>query len=162
MAMVHEMLYKRDDYLSKVALKPYVEELCEYLIRSIKGSSNTIDLKLDIADIKLSIDTVIPLGLIINETVTNALKYGFPEETTGQILIKLSSLKENKFELYLGDDGIGFPEDVNPKNSKSLGLKLIHNLSRQLRGTIERDLASKGTFYRIHFEEIIEEFNSVD
>ena len=162
MAMVHEMLYKRDDYLSKVALKPYVEELCEYLIRSIKGSSNTIDLKLDIADIKLSIDTVIPLGLIINETVTNALKYGFPDEMTGQILIKLSSLKENKFELYLGDDGIGFPEDVNPKNSKSLGLKLIHNLSRQLRGTIERDLASKGTFYRIHFEEIIEEFNSVD
>ena len=107
MAMVHEMLYKRDDYLSKVALKPYVEELCEYLIRSIKGSSNTIDLKLDIADIKLSIDTVIPLGLIINETVTNALKYGFREETTGQILIKLSSLTENKFELYLGDDGIG-------------------------------------------------------
>lgn len=162
MAMVHEMLYKRDDYLSKIELKPYVEELCEYLIRSIKGSSNTIDLKLDIADIKLSIDTVIPLGLIINETVTNALKYGFPEKETGQILIQLSALDENKYELYLGDNGIGFPEDVNPKNSKSLGLKLIHNLSRQLRGTIERDLASKGTFYRIRFEEIIEEFNSVD
>jgi two-component sensor histidine kinase len=162
MAMVHEMLYKRDDYLSKIELKPYVEELCEYLIRSIKGNNNTIDLKLDIADIKLSIDTVIPLGLIINETVTNALKYGFPEENSGEILIKLSSKEGKNYELYLGDNGIGFPEDVNPKNSKSLGLKLIHNLSRQLRGTIERDLDTKGTYYRILFEEIIEEFNSVD
>ncbi len=162
MAMVHEMLYKRDDYLSKIELKPYIEELCEYLIRSIKGGTNTIDLKLDIADIKLSIDTVIPLGLIINETVTNALKYGFPEENSGEILIKLSAQEEKKYELYLGDNGIGFPESVNPKKSKSLGLKLIHNLSRQLRGTIERDMETKGTYYRIVFEEIIEEFNSVD
>jgi two-component sensor histidine kinase len=162
MAMVHEMLYKRDDYLSKIELKPYIEELCEYLIRSIKGSTDTIELKLDIAEIKLSIDTVIPLGLIINETVTNALKYGFPEDKKGEILIRLGDSNNNKYELYLGDNGIGFPEDVNPKNSKSLGLKLIHNLSRQLRGTIERDLATKGTYYRIIFEEIIEEFNSVD
>ena len=162
MAMVHEMLYKRDDYLSKIELKPYIEELCEYLIRSIKGNTNTIDLNLNIVDIKLSIDTVIPLGLIINETVTNALKYGIPEEEKGEISIKLMDLPKSKYEIYLGDNGIGFPEDVNPKNSKSLGLKLIHNLSRQLRGTIERDLATKGTYYRIVFEEIIDEFNSVD
>ena len=162
MAMVHEMLYKRDDYLSKIELKTYVEELCEYLIRSIKGNANKINLKLDIPDIKLSIDTVIPLGLIINETVTNALKYGILEDQMGEILIRLSENVHNKYELYLGDNGVGFPEDVSPKNSKSLGLKLIHNLSRQLRGTIERDLASKGTYYRIIFEEIIEEFNSVD
>ena len=162
MAMVHEMLYKRDDYLSKIELKPYIEELCEYLIRSIKGNTNTIDLDLNIVDIKLSIDTVIPLGLIINETVTNALKYGIPEEEKGEISIKLMDLPKSKYEIYLGDNGIGFPEDVNPKNSKSLGLKLIHNLSRQLRGTIERDLATKGTYYRIVFEEIIDEFNSVD
>ncbi|MEP4948710.1 MAG: sensor histidine kinase, partial [Flavobacteriaceae bacterium] len=71
MAMVHEMLYKRDDYLSKIELKPYVKELSEYLVRSVKGNTNNVKVKLDIEDTKLSIDTVIPLGLIINETITN-------------------------------------------------------------------------------------------
>lgn len=162
MAIVHEMLYKRDDYLSKIELEPYVRELCEYLVRSIRDDADDIALNLQIPELKLSIDTVIPLGLIINETVTNALKYGLPEGSKGEVLIRMKELPNKKYELYLGDDGIGFPEDVSPKNSKSLGLKLIHNLSRQLRGTIKRDLDKKGTYYRITFQEIIEEFSSVD
>lgn len=162
MAMVHEMLYKRDDYTSKVELKPYVEELCEYLLRSVKGNENNITTKLDIGDFKLSIDTVIPLGLIINETVTNALKYGLPEDVKGEILVKLSKKGVNTYQMYLGDNGIGFPEDINPKNTKSLGLKLIHNLSRQLRGSVQRDTKSAGTYYQITFEEVIDDFNSVD
>lgn len=162
MAMVHEMLYKRDDYTSKIELKPYVEELCEYLLRSVKGNENNITTKLDIGDFRLSIDTVIPLGLIINETVTNALKYGLPEEVAGEILVKLSKKGVNTYEMYLGDNGIGFPEDINPKNTKSLGLKLIHNLSRQLRGSAQRDTNSTGTYYQITFEEVIDDFNSVD
>jgi len=89
MSMVHEMLYKRDDYTSKIELKPYVEELCEYLIRSVKGNENKVTTNLDIGDYRLSIDTVIPLGLIINETITNALKYGIPGNTEGEIKIHL-------------------------------------------------------------------------
>lgn len=162
MSMVHEMLYKRDDYTSKIELKPYVEELCEYLIRSVKGNENKVTTNLDIGDYRLSIDTVIPLGLIINETITNALKYGIPGNTEGEIKIHLSKKGTNSYEMYLGDNGIGFPEDVNPKTSKSLGLKLIHNLARQLRGSIIRDSEAKGTYYQINFEEVIEEFNSVD
>ncbi len=162
MAMVHEMLYKRDDYSSKIELKPYVRELVEYLIRSLKGNEHHIDTTLNIGDLKLSIDTVIPLGLIINETVTNALKYGIPGTTEGEILINLSKKGGNTYEMYLGDNGIGFPEDVNPQTSKSLGLKLIHNLSRQLKGTIARDTNTKGTYYQINFEEVIDDFNSVD
>ncbi len=162
MAMVHEMLYKRDDYLSKIEFKPYVEELCEYLIRSIKGNTNNIILDLDMPDFKLSIDTVIPLGLIINETVTNALKYGIPGEENGKLTVSLKKLDEVKYEMYLGDDGVGYPKEIGPKTSQSLGLKLIHNLARQLRGSVSRDSKKKGTYYQLVFEEIIEEFSSVD
>lgn len=162
MAMVHEMLYKRDDYLSKVELKPYVKELCDYLVRSVKGNTGNVKVDLDIDDNKLSIDTVIPLGLIINETITNALKYGISEGCDGEIYISLHKLPNDRYEMYLGDNGIGYSEEINPKTSNSLGLKLIYNLSRQLRGTITRDYEKKGTYYRIEFEEVIEEFNSVD
>lgn len=162
MSMVHEMLYKRDDYTSKIELKPYVEELCEYLIRSVKGNEHKIVTNFDIGDYRLSIDTVIPLGLIINETITNALKYGIPDDSKGEIKIHLSKKGANNYEMYLGDNGIGFPEDIDPKTTKSLGLKLIHNLARQLRGSIVRDNEAKGTYYQINFEEVVEEFNSVD
>ncbi|MEM9647683.1 MAG: sensor histidine kinase [Bacteroidota bacterium] len=162
MAMVHEMLYKRDDYLSKIELRPYVEELCNYLVRSVKGNTNKIKVNLHMDDHKLSIDTVIPLGLIINETITNALKYGIKEDQAGEILISLRKLSDKRYEMQLGDNGAGYSEDINPETSKSLGLKLIYNLARQLRGTISRDAEKKGTYYILEFEEIIEEFNSVD
>ncbi|GLU44175.1 sensor histidine kinase [Allomuricauda sp. NBRC 101325] len=161
MAMVHEMLYKRDDYLSKIELKPYVQELCDYLVRSVKGGDSQIKMHLDIDEHKLSIDTVIPLGLIINETITNALKYGIVD-AKGEIHVAVHKIGDNRYELCLGDNGIGYSEDINPKTTNSLGLKLIYNLARQLRGTISRDYDKKGTYYRIEFEEVIEEFNSVD
>lgn len=162
MSMVHEMLYKREDYLSKVELQPYVKELTEYLLRSINGNENTVAMHLEIDNHKLSIDTVIPLGLIINETVTNALKYGIPEGQGGEIFISLKKKNQDTYEMYLGDNGVGYPVDIDPKTLPSMGLKLIHNLSRQLRGSIERDLEKKGTYYRLIFKEVIDEFNSVD
>ncbi len=162
MAMVHEMLYKRDDYLSKIELEPYVRELCDYLVRSVKGSNRNVKVALDISDYKLSIDTVIPLGLIINETITNALKYGITEGNDGEIHVSVQKMEDNRYKMYLGDNGVGYSEEINPKTSNSLGLKLIYNLARQLRGSISRDYSKKGTHYCIEFEEVIEQFNSVD
>ena len=155
MAMVHEMLYMRSD-ISHIEYKDYVKELSEYLIRSIKGNDNNVDLKIDIPDIKLGIDTAIPLGLLINETLTNALKYGIESDDEGEINIKLQkdTTIEHCYVLEIGDNGIGFPETINYKNTKSLGLKLIHNLTRQLKGTIVRDPSKKGTNYIIKFQEI--------
>ncbi|MDB2606357.1 sensor histidine kinase [Zobellia sp.] len=153
MAIVHEMLYMRED-LSKIEYKSYVQELVEYLIRSIKGTSSNITLNIDVPNIKLNIDTAIPLGLLINETVTNSLKYGIIDDYRGEISIKLRKKDDNEFVLNLGDDGKGFPEDVTYKNSKSLGLKLIHNLSRQLQGSFMRDVSQQGTHYTIIFKEI--------
>ncbi|MBU2973942.1 sensor histidine kinase [Zobellia sp. B3R18] len=160
MAIVHEMLYMRED-LSKIEYKSYVQELTEYLVRSIKGTSSNITLNIDIPNIKLNIDTAIPLGLLINETVTNALKYGIVDEDKGEIHIRLRKAENNEFILNLGDNGKGFPEDITHKNSKSLGLKLIHNLSRQLQGSIMRDLSQKGTHYTIKFKEIRDQITSV-
>ncbi|CAM4169297.1 sensor histidine kinase [Zobellia nedashkovskayae] len=160
MAIVHEMLYMRED-LSKIEYKSYVQELAEYLVRSIKGTSSNITLNIDIPNVKLNIDTAIPLGLLINETVTNALKYGIVDENKGEIHIKLRKTDDNEFVLNMGDNGQGFPKDVTHKNSKSLGLKLIHNLSRQLQGSIIRDLTQKGTHYTIKFKEIRDQITSV-
>lgn len=153
MAMVHEMLYMRKD-IAHIEYKSYVQELSEYLIRSIKGLDSKVHLKIDIPDIKLGIDTAIPLGLLINEAVTNALKYGFSDEEEGEIYIALKKELDKQYVLNIGDNGVGFPETVNYKNSKSLGLKLIYNLTRQLKGTIQRDNSKKGTNYIIKFKEI--------
>ena len=161
MAMVHEMLYMRDDYLSKIEYKAYVHELSQYLVRSVKGNQNNVKLNIDIPDIKLGIDTAIPLGLLINEAITNALKYGIKDDMEGIIHIELKQENEKGFILNIGDNGDGFSETITPQTSKSLGLKLIHNLARQLKGSITKDLSLKGTNYIIRFQEVTQEFNSV-
>ena len=153
MAMVHEMLYMRDD-LSKIECKSYVQELAEHLVRSIKGNCSNITLDIDIPDIKLSTDTAIPLGLLINEAITNALKYGFKDDSKGKIVIELKKDDNTNFVLNISDNGIGFPEATTYKTTKSLGLKLIHNLVRQLKGSISRDCTKKGTYYIIKFKEV--------
>ncbi|MCK0145064.1 ATP-binding protein [Arenibacter sp. F26102] len=159
MAMVHEMLYMRHD-LSKIEYKSYVEELSDYLLRSFKGTDNNITLNIIIPDVKLGIDTAIPLGLLINEVITNALKYGIKDNDEGEIHIELLKSNSKDYVLYIGDNGEGFPENISHKNTKSLGLKLIHNLARQLKGTINRDLSKKGTNYIVKFSDIQHKFKT--
>lgn len=153
MAMVHEMLYMRED-IAKIEYQSYVTELAEYLVRSIKGTSSNITLDIDVSDVKLNIDTAIPLGLLINESVTNALKYGIIDDSKGEIFIKLRKDEEDTYILNLGDSGVGYAETITHKTTKSLGLKLIHNLARQLRGSVIRDISKKGTHYIVKFKEI--------
>lgn len=159
MAMIHEMLYMRDD-ISKIDYKSYVIELCEYLIRSLKGNDSNIKLNVEICDVNLDINTSIPLGLLINEIITNALKYGIKGDDAGEIYINLKKGSGKNCILKIGDNGVGFPDKVNHENTKSLGLKLIQNLTRQLRGAIIRDFSKKGTHYIISFKEISEHFPS--
>ncbi len=153
MAMVHEMLYMRED-LSCIEYSTYVQQLADYLVKSVKGSDTDIRLRIDIPEVELGIDTALPLGLLINEAVTNALKYGFEGRDTGEISIALEKEDELYYVLRIGDDGVGYPENMDYKASKSLGLKLIHNLSRQLKGSVIRDLSKRGTNYIIRFEEV--------
>jgi two-component sensor histidine kinase len=153
MAMVHEMLYMRED-LSCIEYSTYVQQLADYLVKSVKGSDTDIRLRIDIPEVELGIDTALPLGLLINEAVTNALKYGFEGRDTGEISISLEKEDEQGYVLRIGDDGVGYPENMDYKTSKSLGLKLIYNLSRQLKGSVIRDLSKRGTNYIIRFEEV--------
>lgn len=153
MAMIHEMLYKSGD-LGKINYGIYSEKLIASLILSMKGTDHNIKLNVNIDDINLNIDTAIPLGLLINEIVTNALKYGIVKNEAGTIHITIKQIKHNNFQMQIGDNGIGFSKDVNFRNSASLGLMLIHKLSLQLQGSIEKNNEIKGTNYIVTFKEI--------
>ena len=154
MAIIHEMLYIRDD-LSKIEFRSYVKELTDYLLNSNEGKHKNVRIQIDIPEVQLSIDTAILLGLLINETVTNSLKYGFLNKADGLITIILTKEEgENSYLLGIGDDGIGFSADLDFKSTQSLGLKLIHNLARQLRGSVQRKPCEKGTNYQVAFKDM--------
>lgn len=154
MAMIHEMLYVRDN-LSKIEFEPYVRELTEFLVKSMaeKGTA-VVHIDIAIPPVQYNLDTAIPLGLLINEVVTNSLKYGFAGNDTGKISIQLRASSEpESYDLRISDNGIGFSEEIDFENNTSLGLKLIQNLARQLRGSVKRTGTSQGTSYQIQFRE---------
>lgn len=152
MAMVHEMLYHSED-LGKIDYGKYLRQLTENLIRTMKGPDAKVGLNLDVPEINLNIDTAIPLGLIVNEIITNSLKYGFKGRAEGKISIKILQTGHKTYTLYIGDDGVGFTEDVNFRAADSLGLQLIHKLTLQLKGAVEK-IEGEGTNYVISFREI--------
>lgn len=153
MAILHEELYQSDN-LSKIGYGQYLNKLVLHLIQSIKGNQHQINLNVDIPDgLKLNLDTAIPLGLLINEIVTNALKYGIPKQSSGIIYIQIIPQTYPNFKLLIGDNGIGYSDKINFRTTKSLGLKLIHQLTRQLNGSIEKNKNKKGTHYEIYFQE---------
>ena len=146
MALVHERLYQSQD-LARVDFAEYVRSLAKYLFRSYGVNTNIIRLKINSDDVSLGVDTAIPCGLIINELVSNSLKHAFPEGRTGEIHIELRD-GEGQFRLVASDDGVGFPKDLDFRNTKTLGLQLVNTLVEQLKGTIELD-RSGGTAFKI-------------
>ena len=121
----------------------------------MKRPSQSIELNIECPTITLNLDTAIPLGLIVNELVTNALKYGFNGRNNGLISIQLNtSTEHDTLEMLIGDNGIGYPRQFDFQHSKSLGLMLVHKLSRQLSGKIIRDFSKTGSYYVLYFKEI--------
>jgi two-component sensor histidine kinase len=149
LALIHEKLYQSKD-LARIDFAGYIKNLTNYLFRSY-GVSGSITLDIKIDNVFLDIDMAIPCGLIVNELVSNSLKHAFPGMTKGNIVISLNRENENKFILAVGDNGIGFPKDIDFKNTKSLGLQLVNILADQIKGGI--DLYSEvGTTFIIRFE----------
>ncbi len=152
MALIHEKLYRSKDF-ANVEFNDYIKNLVNDLFASYRVSASKITLKMDIENISLGIDTAIPTGLIINELVTNCLKYAFIKDKDGEIRISLRSLDDGQNELIVSDNGIGIPENLDIKKADSLGLRMITNLTeRSLHGkvTINKD---NGTSFQIIFKE---------
>ncbi len=151
MALVHEKLY-RSQSLSRIDMADYIQSLVSNLFYSYVTKKDQIKLIFEIEDIEFNIETAIPCGLILNELISNSLKYAFPSGRTGEMYISLK-LKEDNYELIVKDDGIGLPEDLDFENVDSLGLQLVNSLITQLEGEIEVD-KSWGTEFKITFREL--------
>ncbi len=149
MSFIHESLYQTRDF-SRIEFSDYILSLSNNLIHSYSIDIGKIALKTKFEKVFLSLDQAIPCGLIINELVSNALKYAFPPGTYGEITLSIRDF-EKIIEIEIEDNGIGLPEGLDVSNSDSLGLQLVHTLIDQLDATI--DVTSKdGTKYLITFE----------
>lgn len=149
-ALVHEILYNSTD-ISEISIREYIEALIENILYSYDVDTNSITLDVDVEDHDLGIETSIPLGLIINELVSNSIKHAF-KDGTGKINLKLSKLNDT-YELILGDNGVGLPKNFDFSNTTTLGILLVNQLVNQLEGNIEINI-NQGTQYIIHFKEL--------
>jgi PAS domain S-box-containing protein len=150
MAIIHERLYHSED-LSRLNFKEYIGDLVNNLFQAYDINNTVIKSKINVEDVTLGIDSAILCGLIINELVTNSLKYAFPDHRKGEIEIDFRQTDENNFELTVSDNGVGIPEELDIRKTESLGLRLITMLvDDQLEGEINLD-RSKGTEFQIKF-----------
>lgn len=112
--------------------------------------ADAIQLKLNVEDVLLIIDTAIPCGLIINKLVSNALKYAFPKGEVGEIRIEFRKIDDSKYTLIVSDNGVGVPKELDFRNTESLGLQLVSLLTDQLGGIVELN-RKRGTTFNFTF-----------
>jgi len=149
MALIHENLYTSED-LSYIDIASYIHSLTRQLITTYSTASSRVGMNIAITDIFLTITTAIPCGLIINELVTNALKHAFPHQQKGTITVSMTPSTKDSLILTVSDTGIGFPKEIDFRNTTTLGMQLVTSLVEQLDGTITLD-RRKGTTFTITF-----------
>jgi PAS domain S-box-containing protein len=149
MSFIHETLYQTADF-SSIDFSEYINTLAKNLVQSYSRIDCRIELETDFQDISLNLDQAIPSGLIVNELVSNAMKHAFKNRTKG--LIKLSvTEKGGKVTISVSDNGVGLPDNFDPKESDSLGIYLVHALIEQLDAQMEI-ISRSGTTFLITFE----------
>ena len=148
-ALVHEKLYRSED-LANIDFGQYIPDLTTHLFDTYNVSSNTVKLNINVENIPLQIDTAIPCGLIVNELVSNSLKYAFSANYQGIVQVEFYARSDDTLTLIVRDNGIGIPEDFDLETTHSLGLTLVQGLVEQLEGTIELD-RNRGTEFKITF-----------
>ncbi|KFB69806.1 PAS domain S-box protein [Candidatus Accumulibacter vicinus] len=151
MALVHEQLYRSGD-LARIALGGYLRSLMDSLDQAVMASRRGIMLRVEADDSRVSIDTAVPCGLLVNELVTNAIKHAFPAGAGGTVVTRFSADADGTLTLEVADNGIGIAEDFDFRRSSSLGLRLVDSLTDQLEGQMSLERAG-GTRYRLRFRE---------
>ncbi len=147
MSLIHEQLYQSHD-VDKVDFHEYLHRLVGNLYSSTNFNTQQIELKLDIKPTLLDIDTAIPMGLIVNELLTNAFKYAFPNDHQGLIeVILYQSDDDNNLHLIIRDNGIGISKDVNSNGTDSLGLRLVRILAQQIRADLDLSCSVGTSFH---------------
>jgi two-component sensor histidine kinase len=149
MATIHEKLYRSED-LAKINFSDYISDMTDSLYRSYELSPGKVTLKKDVEKVTLGIDASIPCGLIVNELISNALKYAFPEDRKGEIKLSLRMKGRDEIELTVSDNGVGIPEGLDYRKTDTLGLNLVRDLVGQLGGIMELN-REKGTEFQITF-----------
>ena len=154
-ALIHERLYQSKD-LGRINFKEYVERLMLDLFRSYGINQSIVKLKINMEDVHINIDNAVPCGLIINELVSNSLKYAFPDkgitEKENIINIEFNKNCNKELQLVVRDNGVGINSETNEKKESSLGIHLVNTLVDQLEGTLETE-TKEGTSYKIKFRE---------
>ncbi|MCX6290884.1 MAG: PAS domain-containing protein [Bacteroidetes bacterium] len=150
MALVHEKFYQADE-LTEINFREYVEKLNQFLFQSYGDKTDRVKLVIEADDVAFDMDTAMPCGLLINEIVSNSLKYAFPGDRTGEIKIELKKLPEQKIRMSISDDGAGLPENFDVEHAESLGMQLITALANQLDGELQVS-REKGTKFSVFFK----------
>jgi PAS domain S-box-containing protein len=160
-ALVHEKLYSSEN-LANIDFAQYIIDLVTYLCASYQVDYHQIKLSFQVeCNLELDIETAIPCGLIINELISNAVKYAFPDERQGEIKVKfyqkskvlIKKPTQDTFALIIQDNGVGLPKGFEPKTAKTLGMKLVQGLVQQLKGTLEIN-RNQGTEFVITFTKV--------
>ncbi len=150
MTLIHEKLYQTNNF-SSIDMRDYLQSLVAAILRLLPSSSRQIAVTYAIDPIHLSMDLVVPCGLIVNELVMNAAKYAFPEGSAGNLNVEMR-LNESRtaVQLRVADDGVGLPKDFSIEQSKSLGMKLVNSLVNQIEGSLQM-ISENGTVFLISF-----------
>jgi two-component sensor histidine kinase len=151
MALIHQKLYQNDD-LSVIEMQGYIESLINSIQSVYRKGGHSINITIDAEGVELDIDRAIPIGLILNELVSNSFKYAFPEDfENGRIYIHIQNTKEGGFFEYT-DNGVGLPEDSESRSENSMGIRLIKRLVNQLQSTLNIDKTAEGVRFWFNFK----------
>ena len=151
-ALIHQSLYQTDDLVS-IDFKPFLVELANKISELFDSYKREFVLDIEMDDMQFDVDTSIPLGLILNELLTNSLKYAFDANGLVHVSIAIREMSPLNFELIYSDNGPGLSEQINLEKPSTLGLRLIKGLAGQLRGKIDYSFLEKSTFH-ISFKSI--------